>query len=100
MDATRKIILVGYDRIDANSDVVTVYARFTGPDPFTGEHKLEPRTISMSDAALGAKWDEDDILNNVSNMFPMVEVEWLQKPTTVEVSVVSSDAEPAPDSTA
>lgn len=77
---SHKISLIGFMRQDVNADLVIVTAEFSGTDPWSGEYTSETRTINLSDTALGMKWDEDDILFAVSDMFPMVEVQWMQTP--------------------
>ena len=101
-----QIFLIGFSRPDCNSEIVEVQAQFTGPDAFTGELRSDNRVIRMDDAKLGLKWDEDDILYEASDMFPMVQVSWMEAPPVVpivpdvvpvieEPPVVSTDETPA-----
>lgn len=78
------IILIGFSRPNANSDVVKVTAQFTAPDPFTGELTSNNREIDLSDSGLGADWNEDDIQSQVSSDFPGCAVQWMPAQEPVE----------------
>lgn len=71
------INLVGFKRQSINDDEIIVIARFESNDPFDSTKVYsEQKAILLSDAALGPKWDEQDIQDTVSSLFPAVAVRW------------------------
>lgn len=92
---TPQINLFGFSRLSVLSENVLVKAEFICADAFTGGQETTYREITLEDSALGLKWDEDDILYAISDMYPMVQVQWVQAPVVSPVESPTDSETPA-----